>query len=293
MGRRGYERETYEGATRLLQELEIFGWLRFHTTLPGALKPDRHAGTFEIHFMVRGHLRWWVEEEQHEFSTGRVFIVRPGELHGGDEGSLQPCEHYWLRVALPSNRVLPSLTVGETVDLRQAYENLMYRTFTASPEVREFFERLLEEHRHGHSAHSVLMARAMLHALLVTIVRDHERHCRALQQRPMTTWRVRRTLEWLEQQVYRSDVRLDNVAANVGLSPAGLRARFKTETGYTLHEYLLHRRLEEARRRLTETADEITTIAHELGFSSSQYFATVFRRETGMTPGDYREKHGD
>jgi AraC-like DNA-binding protein len=109
----------------------------------------------------------------------------------------------------------------------------------------------------------------------------------------MTTWRVRRTLEWLEQQVYRSDVRLDNVAANVGLSPAGLRARFKTETGYTLHEYLLHRRLEEARRRLTETADEITTIAHELGFSSSQYFATVFRRETGMTPGDYREKHGD
>ena len=86
-------------------------------------------------------------------------------------------------------------------------------------------------------------------------------------------------------------MRLDSVAVNVGLSPAGLRSRFKAETGYTLHEYLLHRRIEEAVRRLTETKDDITSIAHQLGFSSSQYFATVFRRETGTTPGVYREKH--
>jgi len=107
----------------------------------------------------------------------------------------------------------------------------------------------------------------------------------------MVTWRVRRTLEWLEQQLNQSELRLDSAAENVGLSPAGLRARFKAETGFTLHEYLLHRRVEEARRRLVEAEDDITTLAHELGFSSSQYFATVFRRETGMTPGAYRVKH--
>jgi AraC-like DNA-binding protein len=37
--------------------------------------------------------------------------------------------------------------------------------------------------------------------------------------------------------------------------------------------------------------DPFTNIAHKLGFSSSQYFATVFRRETGMTPGEYRQSH--
>jgi AraC-like DNA-binding protein len=290
-GRRGYERETYEGPTQLLSELEIFGWLRFHTTLPGALKPDRHAGAFEIHYMVRGHLRWWVEQEQHEFSTGRVFVIRPGELHGGEEGSLQPCEHYWLRIGFPAKGALPSLTPAETTDLREAYNHLNYRTFNASPAVKEFCERLLEEHRHGQSAHALPMARAMLHALLITILRDHDRHREATQQKPMVTWRVRRALEWLEQQLYQGDARLDSVAATVGLSPAGLRARFKAETGYTLREYLIHRRIQEARRRLAETPDDITTIAHELGFSSSQYFATVFRRETGTAPGEYREKH--
>jgi AraC-like DNA-binding protein len=289
---RGYERETFEGPTQLLPELEIFGWLRFHTTLPGALQPDRHPDTFEIHYMVRGHLRWWVEQEQHEFSTGRVFVVRPGEMHGGDDGSLPPCEHYWLRIKLPGQgSQLPAMTKAETAELRTAYEQIKYRTFTASPEVKEFFERLLAEHRHGRSAHSLLMARAMLHALLITIVRDHDHHSQMAKQEPLVTWRVRRTLEWLEQQLYQSEVRLDSVAGNVGLSPAGLRARFKAETGFTLHEYLLHRRLEEARRRLAETDDDITSLAHKLGFSSSQYFATVFRRETGTTPGAYRDSH--
>lgn len=290
-GKRGYERETFEGPTQLLPELEIFGWLRFHTALAGALEPDRHAGVFEIHYMVRGHLRWWVEQEQHEFSTGRVFVIRPDELHGGDEESLQPCEHYWLRIGFPAVGSLPSLTAAETAELREAYEHLTYRTFTASPEVKEFFERLLEEHRHGVSAYARPMARAMLHALLITILRDHNRHTHATRQKPLVTWRVRRTLEWLDKQLGQEQVRLDRVAKEVGLSSAGLRARFKAETGYTLHEYLLQRRLEEARRRLAETDDDITKTAHALGFSSSQYFATAFRRETGLTPGEYRVRH--
>ncbi|HWY30697.1 MAG TPA: AraC family transcriptional regulator [Candidatus Acidoferrum sp.] len=290
-GQRGYVRETYEGTSQLLPELPIFGWLRFHSTLPGALQPDRHPEAFEIHYMVRGHLRWRVEEEQYEFSTGRVFIIRPNELHGGDEGSIQPCEHYWFRIQFPGKGALPSLTVQETQGLRDAYEHLINRTFTGSPEVKDFLERLLEEHHRGPSEQSVLMARSMLHALLITILRDHNRHQQATQQKPMVTWRVRRTLEWLEGRIFESEVRLDAVASNVGLSPAGLRARFKAETGYTLHEYLIHRRVEEAHRRLSSTDEDITNIAHKLGFSSSQYFATVFRRETGMTPGEYRQSH--
>jgi AraC-like DNA-binding protein len=232
-----------------------------------------------------------VEGEEYEFSTGRVFIVRPNELHGGDEGSIQPCEHYWLRIQFPAEGALPSLTTRETRDLRDAYEHLVNRTFTGSPEVKDFWERLLEEHHRGPSEQAVLMARSMLHALLITMLRDHDRQQQAAKPPPLVSWHVRRTLEWLEGKIFESEVRLDAVASNVGLSPAGLRARFKAETGYTLHEYLIHRRVQEAHRRLSGTDEDITNIAHRLGFSSSQYFATVFRRETGMTPGEYRQSH--
>ena len=86
---RGYEREVFEEADILLPELAIFGWLRFHAALPGALLPDRHEEHYEIHYMRRGHVKWWVEDEKYDFSTGNIFIVRPGELHGGEEESLQ------------------------------------------------------------------------------------------------------------------------------------------------------------------------------------------------------------
>ena len=290
-GVRGFARETYEASSSLLPELDIFGWLRFHTTLTGGLEPDRHPEAFEIHCMVRGHLLWWVENEQQEFSTGKIFIVRPNELHGGAEGSIQPCEHYWMRIRFPKDTALPSLSLEETDALRTAFEAIQYRTFVTSPEVKDYFEKLLEEHRHQTSIHSSLIARSILHALLVTILRDHDLHLLSVKIKPLLTWHVRRTLQWLEGKIFDNEVCLDAVAANVGMSPAGLRARFKAETGYTLHEYQIHLRVKEAQRRLSNTSDDVTSIAHALGFSSSQYFATVFRRETGMTPGNYRKSH--
>jgi AraC-like DNA-binding protein len=49
------------------------------------------------------------------------------------------------------------------------------------------------------------------------------------------------------------------------------------------------RRIERAQERLREGGRAITEVAHELGFSSSQHFATVFKRHTGLTPGAWRE----
>jgi AraC-like DNA-binding protein len=57
----------------------------------------------------------------------------------------------------------------------------------------------------------------------------------------------------------------------------------------TPKEYVLRLKIEEAAGILErEPARPVTTIAHELGFSSSQYFATVFRRYLRVSPGDYR-----
>ncbi|MEI7900544.1 MAG: AraC family transcriptional regulator [bacterium] len=290
-GQRGYERETYEKESQLLPELEIFGWLRFHDTLPGALQADRHPGVYEIHYLRRGHLRWWVEEENYAFNPGCLFIIRPGERHGGEGDAIQPCEHYWLRLGLPSGRKpLPSLTVADTVRLRDGFAALDHRTFPVSPDVNNFFERMLQEHRHRDDPNAALMARLMLHALLIVILRDHDHYRSAALQTPMVTWRVRRAREWLNGQLGVAELDLEALAALLKTSVSALRSRFKTEMGETVQEYWLRRRIDEAKRRLTQTDQDITQIAHELGFSSSQYFSTVFRKQTGLVPGEFRRQ---
>ena len=288
----GYEREVFEGPTILLPELAIFGWLHFHAALLGALQPDRHEGLYEIHYMRRGHVKWWVEDEKHDFSTGSVFIVRPGELHGGDEDSLQRCEHYWLRIGFPKGKALPSLTSAETDRIRSHFDSIRYRNFVATPEVGELFVRIHNEHRCGLMPHGVTIARAMLHELLITVLRDHDRYVEASNRQPLVSWRVRRAIELIQQRMCDPDLRIDSIAAEVGGGTASLRARFRLETGLSMHDFLLEHRIEMAKERLEDSTHGVTQIAYDLGFSSSQYFATTFRRFVGMAPGEFRRKHG-
>lgn len=289
--RSGFERETWEHNDRLLKEIDIFGWLRFHETLPGALQPDRHPGVYEIHYLKRGHLNWWVEDTTYEFRPGSVFIIRPGQIHGGDEESLQPCEHLWLRVGMDSDKTpLPALTSAETASLQKGFESIRHTTFPVSTVVGDYLDRMLAEHR-TREPNSALIARSLLHALLCTIIRDYAAFTSHTRGQPLITWRIRRALEILDSDQNVQSPRVAELAEKVGLSESGFRERFKAEMGFSPHEYILNQRITEARRRLTETNDDITHVALDLGFASSQYFATVFRRRVGMTPGEYRKRH--
>jgi AraC-like DNA-binding protein len=83
---------------------------------------------------------------------------------------------------------------------------------------------------------------------------------------------------------------VEDLAAAAHLSPAHFAELFRTETGETPGRYRTRLLMERARLLLTETDLPITTIAADLGYSSSQHFATAFRRETGTTPSRYRRE---
>ena len=82
------------------------------------------------------------------------------------------------------------------------------------------------------------------------------------------------------------------MARRVGLSVPRFHARFKEQFGMPPAEYLLRAKVTEACRQLRETRQPITAIAYKLGFSSSQYFATVVKRYTGQTPRALRAARG-
>ena len=57
----------------------------------------------------------------------------------------------------------------------------------------------------------------------------------------------------------------------------------------TPNDFLLRVRVEKARELMANRGKTVTEVAFAVGFSSSQYFSTVFRRYTGQTPGEYRQ----
>ena len=74
------------------------------------------------------------------------------------------------------------------------------------------------------------------------------------------------------------------------LTPGYFGDMIKKETGVTAQEIISRHIVERAKRRLTESTDDISIVAYELGFQHPQHFYRMFKRITGISPSQYREK---
>lgn len=84
---------------------------------------------------------------------------------------------------------------------------------------------------------------------------------------------------------------LDTLAEYVGLNKTYLSALFHQIEGITLQEYILRERVGAAENMLKFSDYSISQIASYLCFQSQSYFGMIFKRYTGMTPGNYRKKN--
>jgi transcriptional regulator GlxA family with amidase domain len=102
--------------------------------------------------------------------------------------------------------------------------------------------------------------------------------------------RIDTVVAWMKQNL-RAPASGPVLAGISGLSQAAFFANFKKFTGSSPKDYLLRLRVEAAAGQLRgHPEDTVTKVAHAFGFSSSQYFATVFRRYFGKTPAEYRAR---
>jgi AraC-like DNA-binding protein len=279
--------EDYHGDQALLRELPIIGRMHLLEALPNALVEHAHPGVYEAHFIVDGSLGFRVNGQDYEVPGGMVFLTKPGEVHSGVDTTLQPAEWYWIQMQFPANQALPGLTRDETRVLAESYAHTSLCVFHGSDELRDCFARLIAEHR-APTEHSVLLARATLHALMVLLLRDHDRvaHQRA---GAGISPEIQASLSWLDEHLG-EPLSATDLAAASGLSPSHFRLRFHRETGYTPSDYLTRRRVARAKQMLRDNRLSITAIAFQLGFQSSPYFAAVFKKMTGITPSEYRER---
>jgi AraC-like DNA-binding protein len=84
------------------------------------------------------------------------------------------------------------------------------------------------------------------------------------------------------------DIRFEDVAHDVGLAPRSLARRFEDECAMTWRAVLRRMRVLRAIELLAAGEDSVTTIAHEVGYTSLSAFNAAFRDLTGRTPTQYR-----
>ena len=86
------------------------------------------------------------------------------------------------------------------------------------------------------------------------------------------------------------DLSLSAIAKLNNVSPNYFSSVFKRETGQTLTQYVIAKRVDHAKFLLKNTNLQIQTVAQHCGVLDFHYFCRIFKKDTGMTPTEYRNR---
>lgn len=97
-------------------------------------------------------------------------------------------------------------------------------------------------------------------------------------------------IRWIETRFHQR-CSLEEIARTMGCSRGHASRRFHDETGGTIQEYLMMRRIRQACELLLHTSASVREIASQVGFSEYAWFITCFRKNMGKTPLQYRKTY--
>jgi YesN/AraC family two-component response regulator len=100
---------------------------------------------------------------------------------------------------------------------------------------------------------------------------------------------IRRARDYLESRFGDHETCLESLAGHLGLTPGYISKLFKAETGRNYTEELADLRIKKAKELLSHSNLKLSEVGVRVGYLNPQYFATAFRKATGMTPSEYRE----
>ena len=246
-----------------------------------------HAG-FELLFLLDGATAYEFAGRQGvELHGGHFLVVPPGLVHRGlhDVRSPSTICGLALKASPPSAWKHTTFTGADLGRLRTALENASRKVHPFSPALRWLVRRLLEEAgnypANPRPAEAGIALRALICAALVEAMRQI--------LVPLTEPKefAAAAIAYLREHLS-EPVGMDDLVRHVGFSRARMFDIFKAQTGLTPNDYLQRVRVEKAQEQLRKTNLSVTQIALATGFSSGQYFSTVFARYAGVSPTAFR-----
>jgi AraC-like DNA-binding protein len=136
----------------------------------------------------------------------------------------------------------------------------------------------------GKKAHYTLKIDLLVQLLLIELERIGNHHTDPAGLDPL--FYARRYIE----ENFTQKINLQQLADNAGYSYDYFRHLFKQKTGLAPVQYLIAKRLDQAKSLLKNTDASIASIALECGFSSSSQFSMLFKKVSGVMPKQYRSR---
>lgn len=148
--------------------------------------------------------------------------------------------------------------------------------------IGQLFARLCEEYQQKHMGYLETM-RCYLILILIDIMRQIQ-----VPSPTETDNEMVRYITCYVEQNFMEKLSLTELTQDYNYSLAHISHTFKMETGMTFQDYVQSVRIRESCRLLINTSKKVADIATLVGYTNIKFFNQVFKRQTGMTPRQFR-----
>lgn len=122
------------------------------------------------------------------------------------------------------------------------------------------------------------------------VIQDFTERMGKLKREKVFSKPVVQCLEYIHRNLNRA-FQISEMAEEIGLTTPYLSRLFHQETGVTISRHIMKKRIDVAARMLEYSEYTAADIGNFLAFSSHSHFIQAFKKETGLTPKQYRDKY--
>lgn len=213
----------------------------------------------------------------HDIRAGDMFLIFPGEWHTYCPDEATGWEEYWIgfQGANIDNRVSSGFFHAEAplyhVGYNETVMDLYREAIRTASRQEAYFQQLL--------------AGVVNHLLGLMFMINHNRILSSTPEAPAIVERARDYM----QAAMEENISMPDVARHLHVSYATFRHTFKKYTGLSPAQYFINLRIHRAKELLRGTPAPVKEISYRLHFENPEYFATLFKKRTGVSPSAFRK----
>lgn len=252
------------------------------------------ADYFRYYYVNDGRFDWVIEEKHYVLFPGDLAVILPGQSFGGEKDFLDIGTISWMHLELEQFEKNGKIAMGKWSRLSDHECKTIGRILLQNncpilsevKEVGDLFQNMQNEFINQEIGY-VSSVNQLIDQLFILTARQLTHQNNSRRDFPQTFMKLEQSLrENLSHQWT-----LEEMAALVGLGTTAFSEKVKNYTGFSPLNYLINIRITEAIKLLKRPDVHVTDIALDVGFYSSQHFATTFKKLTGYTPSDFRKKN--
>ena len=249
------------------------------------LEMHQHKDMLEICFLETGSQYYQIGEDTYFLKGGDLLITPPNTVHGTSMYPEEKGSLFWLIIRVPktSFKIL-NLTPKESKALIYRILNIKKKHFKGASNLKKTLSAIFFAYNKKDDFLSKIeITNHLLHFLLSVIHYGEKTDKRNISSSILFC------CNYIEKNMFQK-IYISNLAAQVHLSESRFKHKFKEEIGIPPNEYILKTKINCAKELIQKRKASFTDIAYDLGFSSSSYFSTVFKKYEGKTPSEYQLK---